>query len=220
MQCECFKNCYLSDQTRTVVLEAWKSILAHTVWHTVCLNPFSLNLLSPRIARDNVTSYPPLWKYFRLVRLNLLWLGNIRPKCSAFYTPSNALFITSSSIFITEEVLTCMSRIWTCIFGNAGLPVKLLSHWVWCHDNLTHLQYFNSISESSSEKHEWKISWFSNTANVNRNTIDSSGIWTFDLVWSLLHFTNTCTFTQSILLSIILNTLIILIPTQRLSLDE
>ena len=42
------------------------------------------------------------------------------------------------------------------------------------------LQCFNSISESSSEKHEEKISWFSNTAliNVKRKTVDSSVIWT------------------------------------------
>ena len=31
-----------------------------------------------------------------------------------------------------------------------------------------HLQCFNCISESSSQKHEDKIPWFSNTANVNR----------------------------------------------------
>ena len=33
--------------------------------------------------------------------------------------------------------------------------------------------YFNSIPESSSEKHQETISWFSNTANVNRKTVDS-----------------------------------------------
>ena len=34
----------------------------------------------------------------------------------------------------------------------------------------------NFISESSSEKYEEKISWFSNTANINKKTCDSSGI--------------------------------------------
>ena len=37
-------------------------------------------------------------------------------------------------------------------------------------------EYNDLVSESSSETHEENISWFSYTANVNRKTVDSSGI--------------------------------------------
>ena len=74
---------------------------------------------------------------------------------------------------------------------STALPVELSSPWErcahliqfkctrysWVNTIRDDLQCFNSISESSSEKHEEKISWISNIANVSRKTVDSAKSW-------------------------------------------
>ena len=57
------------------------------------------------------------------------------------------------------------------IYSASILTQDLNSHFL-------DLQCFNSISESSSEKLEEKISWFSYIAEDNSKTVDLSKIWT------------------------------------------
>ena len=99
-----------------------------------------------------------------------------------------------------KMLMSAMSYLQSIYFRehrSAALPVELWSHWEWC----AHLIQFKCARYSCDDltlsvtiyivsilfqnhpqrHHEEKISWFSYTANVNRKTVDSTGIWTSHL---------------------------------------